>query len=873
MSRILERHRTIVSLLTGTLVFATILTVSPQQAIADHTLSCRNITIVFARGSSQRVDESTEANAFLNGLFDRIADTQSLSPTLEVERYYLDQTSKHGWDEYSAVEADIRTLVSPDVTALGRETYRAYYNNSVEGGVNLLEMFLENRVAICPSELFVLAGYSQGAHVVGEALLSLSQKVKNQIVHVSLFGDPKLYLPEGRGLIPAGCRGEESPWRRGNVGCTTDNGIMGARNPYIPTDMEDRVGSWCDRNDHICNNNPFDSAWSAHDHYADPGGEIEEAVREATSKLSEFLKDYEFDSSIDFYRFKEEAIGEDVVILLDSSGSMSDEISQVKQLAHDIAVDIIATGGRIALTEYRDRNDAFVARILLPLTSELGAFERALNPVRAFGGDDSPEALLAALMRSFNELQWRTGSVKTAIVITDAGYHDPDLAEGWTYRDVIDRSREIDPINIFPIVPQGIGSHYEDIASGTAGDVILIEEGFATTIWDSLPTITTRPIVFFERDFYGSNVGETIRFEVNAADLNDDIVSYWWDLDANGTAEITTTDPFTNWTYSQPYSGLAEVRAVNREGAMGSAVASVKVSSDWSDREAPGPPVILSVDVSSSDISTQSIDIRWSAPVEGGLPAGYIVTLADDPFYFSVPSPNTRVVLSGIPRSVTSLSVRSVNEYGSSVPTIVNLERAPDDSGECPGPGVSSPFLDVPDAFFAADAITCIYSLGVTQGRTATEFAPDDVVNRAQMAAFMARLYSVIEGSPAPIVPTSFDDVPPELFAAADIARIFGLGVTQGRTATEFAPDDVVNRAQMAAFMARLYSVIEGSPAPIVPTSFDDVPPELFAAADIARIFGLGVTQGRTATEFAPDDVVNRAQMAAFMARLYRAMS
>ena len=141
---------------------------------------------------------------------------------------------------------------------------------------------------MCPGETFVVSGYSQGAQVVGEALFALDRATRDRIAFVALFSDPKLYLPEGRGPFPPACRGDESPWRRGTVSCWTDNGILEGRDPYLPDDIADRTGSWCDGNDGICDGNPAD--WVMHDdhaQYADGGGEIDEAAREIAAALDD----------------------------------------------------------------------------------------------------------------------------------------------------------------------------------------------------------------------------------------------------------------------------------------------------------------------------------------------------------------------------------------------------------------------------------------------------------------------------------------------------------------------------------------------------------------------------------------------------------
>jgi hypothetical protein len=185
-------------------------------------------------------------------------------------------------------------------------------------------------------------------------------------------------------------------------------------------------------------------------------------------------------------------------------------------------------------------------------------------------------------------------------------------------------------------------------------------------------------------------------------------------------------------------------------------------------------------------------------------------------------------------------------------------------------PTGSMPFRDVPTSSYAYDDVICIERLGVTTGTSATTYSPDDYVTREQMAAFLARLHRVIGGSAAPVVSVPFTDVPTDSFARDDIARIYGLGITTGTTATTYAPDDYVTREQMAAFLARLRRSLEGfcaSPA----TPFTDVPDTSFAELDVACLYGLGITTGTTATTYSPDDYVTREQMASFLARFYRA--
>ena len=106
-------------------------------------------------------------------------------------------------------------------------------------------------------------------------------------------------------------------------------------------------------------------------------------------------------------------------------------------------------------------------------------------------------------------------------------------------------------------------------------------------------------------------------------------------------------------------------------------------------------------------------------------------------------------------------------------------------------------------------------------------------------------------------------------FAGDDIARIYGLGITTGTSPTMYSPAGLVTREQMAAFLARLYQAITGEPAPVAITPFSDISTS-FAGDDIARIYGLGITTGTSPTMYSPAGLVTREQMAAFLARFYR---
>ncbi|GJM37910.1 MAG: hypothetical protein DHS20C19_12770 [Acidimicrobiales bacterium] len=192
-----------------------------------------------------------------------------------------------------------------------------------------------------------------------------------------------------------------------------------------------------------------------------------------------------------------------------------------------------------------------------------------------------------------------------------------------------------------------------------------------------------------------------------------------------------------------------------------------------------------------------------------------------------------------------------------------------DDDDACPMP--SNPFTDVSTSSFAYVDILCLYGLDITTGTSPTTYGPDQFVTREQMAAFLGRLLRAL-GVSCPTPANPFNDVSSSSFAYADILCILGLDITTGTSGTTYSPDSFVTREQMAAFIGRVWRLLGGTcPSPANP--FGDVFSSSFAYADVLCIFGLDITTGTSGTTYSPANFVTREQMAAFLARLWRAAS
>ena len=186
-------------------------------------------------------------------------------------------------------------------------------------------------------------------------------------------------------------------------------------------------------------------------------------------------------------------------------------------------------------------------------------------------------------------------------------------------------------------------------------------------------------------------------------------------------------------------------------------------------------------------------------------------------------------------------------------------------------PSAPLPFTDVSAASFAKADIECIYGLGITEGKSATTYGPSENVTLWQMALFLARTVRSV-GVECPTASLPFTDVSVDAPGRADIECVYGLGIMTGTSATTFSPSGSVIREQMALFLARTVRSV-GVECPTASLPFTDVSVDASIRADIACIYGLGITVGTDIDKFSPSREITREQMAVFLATTWRIIS
>lgn len=610
---------------------------APRATAATPALDapCKAVDVVFAGGSGRAPGEKESHQFYL----DFLKGSKALTGGIDFNYYDLGSQSING-HRYPAIG------IAPDgsqwwngqplidgTAALGAALSRgggaSRYGRSVNDGVSELESYVRGRIAKCRREgktpRFIMAGFSQGAQVVGEAYVEkFTDEERKTVVFNALFGDPKLNLPEGVWeALPPGvpaCQGRDwSPWRRAVPVCTTSAGSLGARNPYLPAGWQNATGLWCNAHDFVCGStdNPSDSA--GHDKYAD--GPITQAVLESLTRLGADLKINTGTLAATFRPAPAGNNGLDVVFLIDSTGSMTEEINQAKVFAAKMSTTVKALKGRVALIEYRDAGDTFTARVLSPLNSDTADFQAKLGSISADGGGDSPEAVLHALNTAFDQLDWKSGATKAAVVLTDSNFHDPDVVDGATTASVAKRSLEIDPVNVYPVIPWSTADSYRKLAEATTGQVV-VNTGDAETALDKAFTkIATRPVVQLPLDAYYTPVGGTVSFDASSSYSVDSTIVRWdWDFNGDGTFETQNGPAKVDHQYSTAGDVTMQVRATDANGGVASQSVPVHVGTSTGLPERPDPATSVTVTGTGS-----AATVTWTAATEPT--GGWILTI------------------------------------------------------------------------------------------------------------------------------------------------------------------------------------------------------------------------------------------------------
>ena len=193
--------------------------------------TCADLVVIGARGSTQSADRNLGVGTEVRVTVEQLARwlRQRADVTVHVDPVLYDS--------------------SPTPTAAG------FLRNTAAGGRLALDR-LASLAAQCPSSRFALVGFSQGAHVVHTAAMSVPPRVTSRVVLVAMIADPT--------------DNPDDPIARWSYAATptTGHGRLGA-GPQVPAALRDAAISFCVAGDAICNDRgaPGNGQSPTHQHF------------------------------------------------------------------------------------------------------------------------------------------------------------------------------------------------------------------------------------------------------------------------------------------------------------------------------------------------------------------------------------------------------------------------------------------------------------------------------------------------------------------------------------------------------------------------------------------------------------------------------
>lgn len=427
------------------------------------------------------------------------------------------------------------------------------FGQSVRIGEQELQAHLAEISASCPETKFVLGGYSQGAMLVTHSLPTLDS---SRILYVANFGDPKTYLPEGKGNHPDACLGRNfSDYRAYVSDCHAYEGVLGSYRPYQPPAYLGKLGLWCNGLDIMCSsgfNIADHSQYVARGLYRDAAAHILDKVKQHYAPSSETPPATPPEPPKSTH---------DLVILFDHTGSMIGLANQYKMEAKRLAEAVWSQGGRVALFGYGDlRSLENIQYCDFSCTPE--QFNAHLDKIThsLSGGDGTGrESALSALYNSMNRLSWQVGATKSAVLLTDGTYRTPDF-DSTTLAQVVELSLKIDPVNVYALTASDVNVEaFAPLVSATNGRAYNLR----TEAERALSEIAGRPSVSLNSETYEGLVGDQFHF---AANSSVSFPRYDWDLDGDNVFETANAGPDVYQTYDAPLDTFIQVRVTSPKG-------------------------------------------------------------------------------------------------------------------------------------------------------------------------------------------------------------------------------------------------------------------------------------------------------------------
>jgi hypothetical protein len=182
-------------------------------------------------------------------------------------------------------------------------------------------------------------------------------------------------------------------------------------------------------------------------------------------------------------------------------------------------------------------------------------------------------------------------------------------------------------------------------------------------------------------------------------------------------------------------------------------------------------------------------------------------------------------------------------------------------------------FTDIIDHWAKAH-IEIMAAKGITDGTGPDHYSPNDALTRGQFAAFLNRAFYLDMPSNASM---GFADVKEGTYYYDSILTLYSLGIIEGHSPSEFKPDTAISREEAFTMLMKTYAFMTGWNTDDMSTSdpllddFTDVALlEDWAAKYVAKGVELGLIEGKGHNNLDPDSSITRGEISKLVIMLLR---
>lgn len=287
------------------------------------------------------------------------------------------------------------------------------------------------------------------------------------------------------------------------------------------------------------------------------------------------------DTSVEKVIKKETDNGLDLCFVVDTTGSMGDDIEDAKENMASILEHLASKteNYRVALIDYRDypertgSSEDYPYKIQLRFTNDNGAITNAIGKLDLGSGGDSKETVYSALISAV-KLDWRSDAKKVIIILGDAAPLDPEPVTDLTYDKVIlalfnadinidyensdervTNGLDASLINVFSIGADAASDaedFFENISASTGGRYASVDDAseVGDAIIDSIDQIEVAEKITVSADFGDAMANQRVNFYSGQEYL------FTMETDEDGKLVIDSIEADTyRWTSNSLYSG------------------------------------------------------------------------------------------------------------------------------------------------------------------------------------------------------------------------------------------------------------------------------------------------------------------------------